>query len=140
MGICNLYCLLICVFLIFFYFCFSLLFFVEPGTQEGWFFQRVYLYIWVIAGHELGTFSIRIHNSLTVYDNSRALKLDNFYEFQNVSSNSPQTPPPSLPPHSSVNMTHCIWKSLCDSTLIYNFEDESNLNWDSTKIQICTLP
>ena len=58
----------------------------------------------------------QIHNSLAVDDNSRALKFDNFSEFQNVMSDSP--PPPPFPaPSPSVIMTHCIRKSICDSPL-----------------------
>ena len=34
-------------------------------------------------GHEIGTLSIRVHNSLTVHQN-----FDNFSEFQNVISDS----------------------------------------------------
>ena len=37
---------------------------------------------------QLGTLSIRVQNSLTVHDNSWALKIDNFSEFQNVISDS----------------------------------------------------
>ena len=59
---------------------------MELKTEEGWFFQRVDLCIWAIGGHELGTLSIPVHNSLTVYDNSWALKFDNFSEFQNAIS------------------------------------------------------
>ena len=40
--------------------------------------------IWAITGHELDTLCIGVHNSLTVHDNSWALKFDNFSEFQNV--------------------------------------------------------
>ena len=43
-------------------------------------------YIWAIAGHELDTLSIRVHNSLTVHDN-----FNNFSEFQNDISDSPPT-------------------------------------------------
>ena len=40
------------------------------------------MYIWNIAGHELGTLRILVvHNSLTVHDNSCAWKFDNFSEF-----------------------------------------------------------
>ena len=38
-------------------------------------------YIWATAGHELGSLTIWVHNSLTVHDN-----FDNFFEFQNVIS------------------------------------------------------
>ena len=38
----------------------------------------------------------QIHNSLAVDDNSRALKFDNFSEFQNVISDS-LPPPPQRP-------------------------------------------
>ena len=71
-----------------------LCFILELKTAEGWFFQRVYLCTWVIGGHELGTPSIRVHNSLTVHDNSWALKFSNFSEFQNVISDSPPSPNP----------------------------------------------
>ena len=70
------------------FFC-CLSFILELKTEEGWFFQRVDLCIWAIGGHELGTLSIPVHNSLTVYDNSWALKFDNFSEFQNVISDRP---------------------------------------------------
>ena len=50
-------------------------------------FQRVYLYIWAIVRDELSTRSIRVHDSLTVHDNLRALKFDFFiFELQNVIS------------------------------------------------------
>ena len=52
------------------------------------FFQKVHLCLWAIGGHELGTLSIWVHNSFTVYDNSWPLKVDNFSEFQNVISDS----------------------------------------------------
>ena len=61
------------------------------------------------AGHQLGTLSIRIYNSLTVYDNLWALKFDSFFEFQNVISDTP-----------SIIMTHCVRKSICDSPIIIN--------------------
>ena len=86
--------------------------FLELKTTEGLFFQRVRLYIWDIAGHELGTLSIRVDDSATVHDNSWALKLDNFSEFQNVINNSLPNPNPS------VIMTFCVRKSICDSPLI----------------------
>ena len=108
MGICNFRCLFIWgSFCLFFAFCCCFCFFLDPETVEGRFFQRVYLYRWVIAGDELSTLSKRIHNSLTVYDNSWALKFDNFSEFQNVISDSP-----------SVIMTHCVPKSICDSKFL----------------------
>ena len=59
---------------------------LELKTAEGRFFHRVHLCIWAIGGHELGTLSIRVHNSLTVHDYSWALKFENFCEFQNVLS------------------------------------------------------
>ena len=62
---------------------------LELKTAEGWFFQRVHLCIWVKGGHELDTLSIRVHNSLTVHDNSWALKFDCFSEFQSIISDSP---------------------------------------------------
>ena len=65
---------------ILFLFCFLLLFFLELENTEGWFFKRVYLYICDIAGHELSTLSIRVHNSLKVHGNSWALKFDNYSE------------------------------------------------------------
>ena len=71
-----------------------------------------HLYILVTAGHELGTLSIQIYDSLTVYDNSWALKLDSFSEFQNVISDSPPSPPSP-----SVIMKHCVQKWICDSPL-----------------------
>ena len=63
-------------------------------------------YIWAIAGHELDTLSIRVHNSLAVHDN-----FNNFSEFQNDISDRPP------PPTTSVIMTHCVQKSTCDSPL-----------------------
>ena len=36
-------------------------------------------YIWATAGHELGSLTTWVHNSLTVHDN-----FDNFFEFRNV--------------------------------------------------------
>ena len=45
----------------------------------------------------------QVHNSLTVHENSRALKFDHFSEFQNVIGDSPS--PPSV----------IIRKSICDS-------------------------
>ena len=68
--------------------------------------------MWAIGGHELGTLSIRVHNSLTVHYNLWALKFDNFSEFQNVKR------PPHPPPIPSVIMTLCVRKSICDSPLI----------------------
>ena len=56
---------------------------INIETTEGWIFQRVYLYVWVIAEHELSILSIRVHNSLTVHDSLWALKFDIFSEFQN---------------------------------------------------------
>ena len=47
---------------------------------------------------------------LTVHDNSWALKIDNFPEFQNVISDNPLPPPPTPTPSP-------VRKSLCDSTL-----------------------
>ena len=82
------------------------------------FFQKVHLCLWAIGGHELGTFSIRVHNSFTVYDNSWPLKVDNFSEFQNVISDSPPTPSPPPPapppPPPSVIMTLSVRKSIFD--------------------------
>ena len=85
--------------------CFFVLFFVfglELKTTEVWFFQRVHLYIRAIAGHELGTLSMRVHDSLKIHDNSWALKFHNFSEFQNVIKDCPPSPtaplPPPLPP------------------------------------------
>ena len=80
----------VCVFFfIVFFFCFFYVFFffLELSATKGWFFQRVYLYIWT----------------------SWVWKFDNFSEFQNVISDSP----PTL----SVIMTHCVRKSICDAPL-----------------------
>ena len=64
--------------------------------------------MWVIGGHELDTLSIRAHNSLTVHDNSWALKFDNFCEFQNVISDST----PSRPlPHPPVSLWHFVYEN-----------------------------
>ena len=38
-------------------------------------------YIWATAGHELGSLTTWVRNSLTVHDN-----FDNFFEFRNVIS------------------------------------------------------
>ena len=86
--------------------CFSFFFPFELETTEGWFFLRVHVYIWAVAGHKLKTLSIwaqsfntwfilpiffpilqilddlfsymvkQISNSLTVYDNSLILTFD----------------------------------------------------------------
>ena len=84
---------------------------LELKTAERRFFHRVHLCIWAIGGHKLGTLGIRAHNSLTVHDNSWALKFDNFFEFQNVISDTSSFTPP-------------VWlgcfaykKSICDSPL-----------------------
>ena len=87
MGICNFRSFFTCAFNLFLFFAF-----LEIETIERWFFQIVHLCLWVTAGHELGTLSIRIHNSLIVYGNSQDLKFDTFSEFQNVISDS--IPPP----------------------------------------------
>ena len=92
--------------------------FSELESTEGWFLLKVHLFVWVVAGHELDTLSIQaqifhswliaqlftyfvnirwsflsmikqVHNALTVHDNSWALKLDNFSEFQNFISDNP---------------------------------------------------
>ena len=102
--LCVSVCVYVCVCMFFCCLCFIL----ELKTAEGWFFQRVHLCIWAIGGYELGTLSIRVHNSLKVHDNSWALKFDNFSEFQNVIGDSPSL---SLPP--SIDM------SICDSPLKY---------------------
>ena len=62
------------------------------------------------AGHQLGTLSIGIYNSLIVYDNLWALKFGNFSEFQNVIGDTP-----------SIITTHCVRKSICDSPIIINY-------------------
>ena len=74
------------------YFSCRLCFILELKAERGSFFQRFHLYIWAIGGHELGILSIRVHNSLTVQDNSWALKFDNFSEFRNVISDSTPNP------------------------------------------------
>ena len=75
---------------VFFSFC-RLCCILELKTGERWFVQRVHLYVWAIRRHELGTLSIRVHNSLTVHENSCTLKFDNFSKFQNFISDSPST-------------------------------------------------
>ena len=112
MGICNFRFLFIYG-VLFVCFMFVFCFFGTRDCRRIVFFQRVYLYKWVIAGHKLGTLSKQIHNSLTVYDNSSALKSDNFSEFQNVISNSPASP--------NFFMTDCVRKSICDSSFIFLF-------------------
>ena len=82
---------------------------LELKTAEGWFFQRLKLCIWTKRGHEVGTLSIRVHHSVTVHDNSWALKFDNFSEFQSIITDSHS--------RSSVIMTLCIQKLICDSLL-----------------------
>ena len=77
----------------------SLAFLLVLKTTEVWFFQSVHLYVWAIAGHEPGTLSIQLHNSMTVHDNSWALKFDNFSEFQNVISDRPPSPASPSPSH-----------------------------------------
>ena len=62
------------------------------------------------AGHQLGTLSIRIYNSLIVYDNLWALKFGNFSEFQNVIGDT-----------RSIITTHFVRKSICDSPIIINY-------------------
>ena len=105
---------LVCVCVVFF--CCCCLSFLE--TTEGWFFQRIHLHIWAVAGHELSSLNVRAHrfnswivtqcfwvfcksylfspiikqvrNSLSVHDNSWTLKFNNISEFQNVISGYPQ--------------------------------------------------
>ena len=79
------------------------------------------VFIWTIAGHELGTLSIRLHNSLTAYDNLWALKFDNFSEFLNIISESPSPTP-------SVIMMLCVRKSICDSPLSKTYLSIVSLN------------
>ena len=77
------------IFITIFLFCF---FFGARDYRLMIFSESSPIYIWAIAEHELDTLSIRVHNSLTVHDNSWALKFDNFLEFQNVISDSSPTP------------------------------------------------
>ena len=56
-------------------------YFLRLETTVNWFFHRVELYNCAIAGHELGTLSTPVHNTLSVHDNSWALKFDNFSEY-----------------------------------------------------------
>ena len=42
----------------FFCFLFFVGVFLELETTAGWFFQRVQLYLWAVAGHEPGILSI----------------------------------------------------------------------------------
>ena len=92
------------------------LFFVLFGARDYKkmiFSDRSPVYMGYTAGHELGTLSIRICNSLTVYDNSWVLKFDIFSEFRKVISDSP--------PPISVIMTHCVRKSIFYSPLRHRF-------------------
>ena len=104
--------------LVFFYF---VLFFVHLRAKDyrRMIFSKSHLYIWAIGGHELGTLSIRVSNSLIFHENSWALKLDNFSESQSVISD-------SLTPTPSVIMKLCVRKSICGSPLTNGF------NWPSS--------
>ena len=75
--------------------------FWSHGLQKNVFF-RVHLYIWAVAGLEVGTYSneprvliaiYRYLNKYTIhcqlYNNLRTFKFDNFSEFQNLISGSP---------------------------------------------------
>ena len=105
--------LLVCVcFFFVVVFVFLLAFHFGASDSKSMIFS-VELCIWAIGGHELGNLSIRVHNKLTVHDNSWALKFDKFSKSQNTISD-------SLPPPSgafSVIMTLCVKKSICDSPL-----------------------
>ena len=123
-DISNFRCLVTCVFF------FS--FFWGLETKEGRFFQTLQL---AVAGQELSTISMwaqsfnswlmlvfllilwildylfssmikQVPNSLTVHDNSWTLKFDNFPEFQNVISDSPQRAP----------LRHTAYENRCDSS------------------------
>ena len=68
---------------------------INMETTEGWFFQRVYLYIWAIASHELSNRSIRVHNSQFIDSSWQFMSFEIrffFFESQNVISDKP--PPP----------------------------------------------
>ena len=102
-GISNFRCLVARGYVLFsFSFFLSFFFFFLLLLSRMIFFSEFtcLLCICVIGGHELGTLSIRVHNSLTVHDNSWALKLDNFSEIQNVSSDNP------LPPSVIITLCH----------------------------------
>ena len=116
--------------LVFFLFCFVLLCFVflffGAKYYRGMIFsESSIMYTWAIAGNELGTLNIQVHNLLTVYDNLWALKFDNFSESENVISDNPLTP--------SVIMALCVRKSICDSpstaSIFNNFGGKSNKSW-----------
>ena len=94
----------------FFFVLVCFLFILELKTIEGWIFQRFHKCIWTIGGHKLDTFSVWVHNSLKVLDNSLALKFDNFFEFKTSLMITPQAP--------RVMITLCIGKSICYSPLI----------------------
>ena len=96
-------------------------------------FCCLHLSVWAIAGRELGTLSIRVHNSLTVHANLWALKFDNFSEFQNVISDSPPPPPTPIPQrHYDVLRTKIVkwltpkyfcWNLFKDDTVVSDFSD-----------------
>ena len=104
------------LFLFYLFFC-RLCFILELKTAEGWFFQRFHLSIWVIVVHELGTLSIRVHNSLKVHGNSWDLKFDNFSEFQNVFF---------FWISKRFIMTLCVRKPICNSPLTIWFGDNNS--------------
>ena len=59
---------------------------------------------------------IQTISSLTVHDNLWAVKFDSFSKFQNVINDSTPGPRPDLL-HSSIILTLCVRKSICDSPL-----------------------
>ena len=55
--------------LVFFLFCFVFLFFGAKYYRGMIFSESSIMYTWAIAGNELGTLNIQVHNLLTVHDN-----------------------------------------------------------------------
>ena len=90
-------------------------------------FCCLHLSVWAIAGRELGTLSIRVHNSLTVHANLWALKFDNFSEFQNVISDSLHPTPEhyydvlrtKIVIYLLLILTHHCWTSKAITTKFY---------------------
>ena len=78
----------------------SLYFFLELETRERLIVQRVHLYIWTIAGHQLTAIGARVQSF-------RAKLLEHVSRVLEPT------------PTASNIMTHCIWKSICGSPLIY---------------------
>ena len=89
-------------------------------------FLRIHLFIWATGGHELGTLSIRVHNSLTVYGNSWALKFDHFSEFQSALSDIP----------APTSLWRFAYKNRC---VTHSLLSNSNLESANSKILLITL-